>query len=611
LQFELSQATDPDQMAELSQRAGELRDNLKRANEQASVFAAGSPFEQTNNALGLMSSQIMSLDFEGAAESAKLFATAAKGINGQLIATQLKSLGSVVLSVGKAFMSMGAALLTNPIFLIAAVITGVVVVIGVLLNKLGLLKPILNAVGAAFKVVKDVIMSVVQAIKDFLDWMGLTSFAAEEAAERQAKAQEKIAQAHEDKRKKLIGAYEQEIALANIAGENTFELERKKQLAIILTSREQYKALEIQRKVAIAMGGAAAEQAKKINDSMIALREGIEGARKEIELINAKEVADTKKKNTEVEKSNKDSYAKRIEDAKKYAEERLAVQRLIRDLEISIIDESFEKEIISINEKYFRIIEDIQKNEKITSDERKRLIDLYAQEEALARGEAQEKYASEESTDTGLLPPPEVFGEQMDGIVAITEEGFSNMDKVRMAFSENFNETFDGVLNAAGATFDGISSLAAAFAGSTEASQEKAFKIQKAANIAQATMDTYKGAVGAFTQSVSTFPAPVGAILGAIQAAAVVAMGVANIKKIASTKRTGGGTPSASVGTSAASSVPSVAPQANLFGQGNNMNNLSASQPNQQNITVTAVVSETEITSTQNKIKGIKQMSEL
>jgi hypothetical protein len=161
LQFELSQATDPEQMAQLSQKAGELRDNLSRANEQAAVFAAGSPFEQTNNALGLMSSQIMSLDFEGAAESAKLFATAAKGINGQLIATQLKSLGSVVMSVGKAFLSMGAALLTNPIFLIAAAIVGIVTVIGVLLNKLGLLKPILNAVGAAFKVVKDVIMGVV------------------------------------------------------------------------------------------------------------------------------------------------------------------------------------------------------------------------------------------------------------------------------------------------------------------------------------------------------------------------------------------------------------------------------------------------------------------
>jgi hypothetical protein len=35
---------------------------------------------------------------------------------------------------------------------------------------------------------------------------------------------------------------------------------------------------------------------------MRTLREGIEGARKQIELINAKEVADNKKKNEEVDK---------------------------------------------------------------------------------------------------------------------------------------------------------------------------------------------------------------------------------------------------------------------------------------------------------------------
>jgi hypothetical protein len=37
-------------------------------------------------------------------------------------------------------MSMGAALLANPIFLIAAAIIAIVTIIGVLLNKLGLLK---------------------------------------------------------------------------------------------------------------------------------------------------------------------------------------------------------------------------------------------------------------------------------------------------------------------------------------------------------------------------------------------------------------------------------------------------------------------------------------
>ncbi len=42
-----------------------LNQKLKDANEQVAVFASGSPFEQTNNALGLMGSPLASLDFEG------------------------------------------------------------------------------------------------------------------------------------------------------------------------------------------------------------------------------------------------------------------------------------------------------------------------------------------------------------------------------------------------------------------------------------------------------------------------------------------------------------------------------------------------------------------
>ncbi len=53
--------------------------------------------------------------------------------------------------------------------------------------------------------------------------------------------------------------------------------------------------------------------------------------------------------------------------------------------------------------------------------------------------------------------------------------------------------------------------------------------------------------------------------------------------------------------------------QSNLFGQNNNANNLSAPQSMEsgQNITVTAVVSETEMTNTQNKVKKIQQAASL
>ena len=619
LQFELSQATDPEQMAQLSQRAGELRDNLSRANEQAAVFAAGSPFEQTNNALGLMSSQIMSLDFEGAAESAKLFATAAKGINPSLIATQLKSLGSVVLTVGKAFMSMGATLLVNPIFLIAVAITAIVLAFTVFEGKLGKFGIVLKVAFAPLYLAIEAIKLLIQGVKDFLDLLGLTAFAAEEAAGKQAAAQDKVAQAFEDKRNKVVSAYDHEIALAQIAGESTVDLERKKQLAIILTSREQYRALEAQRNALKAAGKLTAEQSKEINANMKALREGIEGARKQIELINKKEVVDNKKKNEDVEKADNDSYAKRIEAAKKYGEDRLAAQRLIRDLEISIQEDSLVKEIVSINEKYFRIVEDIQKNEKLTSDERKRLIALYAQEEANARDEAQKKYAPKEDAAAGLLPPPDVLNDEMNAIVAITEEGFSNMDKIRAEWNdksiEGQKKKADALLSIEQSLYNGAAALGQLFIKDSK----KLEQFQKAQALIQIGIDTAK-AISALVAASQANPANgvTGGLAGVAQFASGIAQILTNVAKAkqlltspsASVSGGGGG---GSAASSSSASTQAMQPSFNLFGQANQGNNASSSQSveGSQSMTIFAKVSAVDMTAEQASNQKNMQMATL
>lgn len=615
LKGELANATDPTQMAELASKAGLLSDKLKDANEKVAIFAAGSPFEQTNNALGLMSSQLMSLDFEGASESAKSFAVAAKGINGEQIATQLKGLGGVVGNLGKGFMSLGSTLLTNPIFLIAGVVTAIIVAIGALLNKFGLLKPILNAVSSAFKFLMDIINGVVDSIKDFLDWLGLTSFAAEEAAQKQVDALEKVDKKREEQIAGVTKQYDLQIRLAQIDGKNTTDMERKKQQAILETAKARYQSTMEQIEQMKLTGDADEEEIKKLKEKAKGLRETAQNARNEIKIINAQEQADNKKKNEEIEKADTESYKKRAESAKTYQAERLAILRQIKDLEISLIEEGVVKEIQTVDERYNRIREDLAKNEKLTSDEKKRLLELYAIEEQKARAEIDEKYfPKKEAVDNSILPAPDLVEDQMDAIVDVTAEGFSNMDKLRFAFSENFQKSFDGTLGAADAMFKGMSALAEAFSGDSESSAKKAFDIQKAANIAQATMDTYKGAVGAFTQAVATYPAPLGQIIGAIQAGATVAMGVANIKKISSQKfgDKSGSVSKVGMGGGSSTSNPAT-PSANLFGQNNNANNLSASNSveSNQSITVKAVVSETELTVTQNKIKNIQKASAL
>jgi hypothetical protein len=83
-----------------------------------------------------------------------------------------------------------------------------------------------------------------------------------------------------------------------------------------------------------------------------------------------------------------------------------------------------------------------------------------------------------------------------------------------------------------------IGDLATAFAGKSEKEQKRAFEIQKAANIAGATMDTFKAANGAYA-SLATIPV-VGPGLGIAAAALAIGAGLANVKNIASQQFGGG-----------------------------------------------------------------------
>jgi hypothetical protein len=595
-----------EEFTKLTQKAAELKDQMADINEQVNVFASGSKYEQAANGLGEIGSAIQNLDFDKAAARAKSFATVAKSITFGDAIKSVKDLGSTFLTLGK-------AILTNPLFLIAAVVGAIVVGIIKLLDKLGILKKIFEAVGGA-------IDYVIGLLKEFLDWIGLTSFAAEEAAERQAAAQQKVADAYGEKRKQLTTAYDQEIALAQIAGETTFEQERRKQQMIIETSRLEYKALEATREGLRASGKLTAEQSKEINANMKALREGIQGAQREIEIINAKEVQDNKAKNAKVEADNKASYAKRIADAKQYEADRLAAQRLIRDLEIELMEQGTEKDLAMNAEKYKRLIEDTQKNEKLLADEKIRILAEYAELQFEAEKDILQKQDDEiqAAMDLAKANREEKEAKEREEFLKRTEEDNAKRLEQQKAFNEAQlaadQSLFDAKLGAAMGLVSALGSLA----GENKKVANALFAVDKALAIAQVIVSTQREIAGYAANPTWTLLPDGGATIKAANIAAAKIRAGVSIATIAASSIAkfmggGGGAVSGGGGGAAQPQAASV-PQStstNLFGQGNNMNNLSATQPNQQNITVTAVVSETEITSTQNKIKGIKQMSEL
>lgn len=132
-------------------------------------------------------------------------------------------------------------------------------------------------------------------------------------------------------------------------------------------------------------------------------------------------------------------------------------------------------------------------------------------------------------------------------IDAYFEEMWKKQEEDEKKQRELAQAKIDSMYAVANATSSVLGSIADMYESDEENAEKNAGKI-KALRIAEATINTISGAIGAFTQATATILPPYGAIVGAAQAAAVTAAGIAQIAKIRQTK----------VGTSGTSSAPSA-----------------------------------------------------
>jgi len=160
--------------------------------------------------------------------------------------------------------------------------------------------------------------------------------------------------------------------------------------------------------------------------------------------------------------------------------------------------------------------------------------------------------------------------------------------------------------------FDVISSLTELFGSKSEAAAKKAFAVNKAVGIAQAAIQTYQSAQGAYLSQL-TIPSPDAPIRAAVAAGIATAAGIANIAKIAATKFQGSAPTSSSVSSSSiggSSSASPATPSTQLFGTAGGFNQ-GGTQNQGQNMVVQAVVSESDITQTVNRVANYRLASEL
>ena len=668
LKGELANATDPKQMAALAEKAGALSDQLKDANEQAAVFASGSRFEQTSNAFGLMSSQIMSMDFEGAATSAKLFAGNLGKIDGKTISSGLKSVTSMVGTLGGAFIKLGITILANPIFLLIAIVVGIVAALATFGKKLGFVKAIMAGLTAVFD-------AIIAGLKALSDWLGFTSFAAEDSATRQVAAMQKVDSAREKNLNAYIRDTDTKIKLMQIEGKDTYKVEQQKRQEIIETSKIRYKAAIEQIKMMYKTGEADTEEIRKIREKAKALRETIDQTSSDAKIARAQQKADKKKAGEEEDKADADHAKTQAENAKKWKLERLAAERQIEDLRLSLIKDDQQREFAINDEKYKRLRADLLSNEKLTTKERIALNDLYTQESINSQEALYKKYedieknkqaaiakvikdakllqAQEEEDFAALydqntrsaaqleedairekyfnlitlaeqygLDSAELKKRQEDEIAKIEEDAAEKARQKRLkeqAEKIQMAEQYAGAVNNLAETVFTISNR---FGKQDEASKEKRakrqFQIQKAMSLSMAIIDGFKAANASLAQSpIALGPAPNPA--GIASLAFAITTSLANVAKIASTQYGsksgspaggGGGASDGGGGATAGGGAPSFS----LFGQGNNQNTTGSAQDveNKSNqLTVKAIVVESDVTSTQNKVKKMQENATL
>ncbi|NBN88188.1 MAG: hypothetical protein EBV32_03760, partial [Proteobacteria bacterium] len=293
------------------------------------------------------------------------------------------------------------------------------------------------------------------------------------------------------------------------------------------------------------------QQAKKTQERINASKEEIkqiDGITKADEALIAKVEEQTKVYETETPKV--------IKQVKERADYTVQLEKE----QIDAMEDGMQKRIALLEFQQKDEISKIDKNGKKAGELRKAIEDRYAKEIEKVRYEfrdrsdrddqinLEKKVATRISTGELELSAEEAIRTQIYQMNLEQDE----KDKARIKQLNEYRvqAVKDGLQT--------ISNLAELFAGKSEKQQKRAFQVQKAVNIANAVIDTYKAANTALASSPPPF--------NYIAMAAAITAGLVNVKKIASQQFQSSSSSSGGGGTPSAPEVAQAAPQFNTIG---------------------------------------------
>jgi hypothetical protein len=559
---------DSDKYRELAAAAGELKDRMQDA-AQAVGTQAGGAFEKVSGSLGLVTSRITSLDFTGAAEGAKQLAANIGGIKPGDITKGIQGIGT-------AFASVGRALLTNPIFLIGAAIAAAIVYADELLT---LVDGVTDAELEQLDIQKQRAAQSKQQLDAISDQENILRL--------QGKTEKEILQLKFNQAQAALN--EQKIVIETTKAQRKAQLEAAERNASILTGiitfltaplqlilaqldlvtqtakdfgllsdetfakvgnlrnrfNESITSLVFDPKQVKADGDKAIEEQEKIYKNLENQQAGFQLS---INQINQKEIDDKKaadeKAANDRKTANEKAAADRKQAAEKEAEERLKAEEEVSDLVNQLYEENV-KEFEEAEKKKTAAAEaEAAKRKKAEEDYNTAITALRAEQDAKNLTADQQEIIAIDNKYLDLREKAIQAGESTAEVDAAYQQALDDQEKASAERRiQNEKAVQDAKLALTSEALGSIGALVGAFAKKDEASQRRAFKIQKAISIAQATVDTYKGANAIFASAAANpatvlFPAQ-----PFIAAGSAIAAGIANVATIAKQEFQGGTPP--------------------------------------------------------------------
>lgn len=604
-------------------RTAAIKDEIEDINKAVSLTTNG--FQGLNATMNVIAGGI-----QGIASVTAILGSENEALTKTLIKLQAAAnfAGAVaqLKDLGVAFQALRATLLTNPLFIVASVITAIGVAIYAIRDRFEFLIKMFDAIGEGISRVADAI--------------GLIN--------RKVEALDKIMGEFESKNKEAIATIERQMKIAEAEGKSTIELQKQK-----IELQKDYIAKQIAiLRLKELEGKLSDEERKKLGD-----------LRQELVNLSTEQIAMNIKQNKEIEEQEKKAQEQRKEQYRKYIENKKKQDKEAFDNAVALLEFEKAKAMITAEDKALVEFDFISKKKKLILEsnafeakEKEKLIDELNRQQELLLLQQQvdmekqrevelkalferkmeqmelEKQLALESNDDRLATELE-FLERKRALV-LEAEGITELERIKLIEKIDNEIKLNKIKQAKDIaakeleiekqkeaakkqvqqlSLQAIDSLSNAFftlalqrvaKGSEEEKklQRVKFNIDKGINIAKAVMNTAEGV----TKALAASPPPINAILAGITAA----MGAAQVAVIAAQQfpesegAISSNVPSISGGGGAVSETQTQ-PLQPILPQGIDTANIQRTDEQ----VIKAVVVETDITEKQRRVKNIIESS--